>query len=59
MGYTYIYIISRKMRGSFLRASATYCIGIAERSGTAQPDAYLKVVLGKGFSYALMQTIEK
>ena len=36
-------------RGTLLRAIATYCIGIAERS-------YL---LGKGFGYALKRTIEK
>ena len=33
----YIYM-SRKMRGTLLRESAMYCVGVAERSGTAQSD---------------------
>ena len=33
-----IYMMSRKVRGTLLRASATYCVGVAESSGTAQPD---------------------
>ena len=48
------------MHGTLLRASATYCVGVAERSGTASPDPLLKGTFWVKVDYALTRTkIEK
>ena len=57
--------VSWNMCGTVLRASAMYCLGVAECSGGTGNDLlhsqtpYLKMLLGTGSGYALERTIEK